>query len=1073
MKNIYLILTLTLLCASHEICGQSNTVDGKVVDIESGEALPGALVTATPGSISSITDDNGNFSLNLESGESELTVQFIGFETFKKIIEIPLGEILEIKLVPLQMGLEEVEVLATGYQEIPKSRASGSFVSLNEELIDRRVSTNLIDRLEDVTSGLIFNRTGDHGRDPISIRGRSTLGQFNQPLIVIDNFPFDGSLEDINPNDIGSITVLKDAAAASIWGARAGNGVIVITTKKGKSNQPVRVSFTANTNLIEHPNANLNPVLSTNDYIDVERQLFESGFYSPFESSFSNPVLSPVVELLIRQREGEISDSEAEAGINILRQNNLYNDINRYLYRNQINQQYALGISGGGEFHNFRVSAGWDKLQENVTGNNSDRMTLNFRNEFSLFENRLKISAGFYGTKTKEVDQNVGPEDLRFSSTASMYPYARLANANGEALPLFRDYRESLKRQAEDQGLLDWAFVPLDEIGRAPTVSVRDDWRINLGASYKIIPDLNVNLLYQYWENKGQSNTEYSPESYFARNLINSFTQVDPTSGNLSFPVPRQGIYDWGTSRALSHSGRIQMDYQKDLGESWNVQALAGAEFKALENRSFSGRYYGFDEELYTNQPVDYTNLYSQYYFPQSGQRIPNREGLGLGQDRFTSLFANASLSYQNRYLLTVSARKDASNLFGVSANQRAVPLWSAGLGWVLSEEEFYNWDNLPFVKLRLSYGYNGNVDRSLSAFTTARTISNNPLTQLPYSQIVNPPNSLLRWERIKIINAGLDMESKSGRLLGSVEFFRKVGLDLIGTSPFAPSTGIRSFTGNNASTLTKGIDITLETKNLQGEFSWNTVFLISGINEEVIRFETEVSPINILNFSSSGLGGTYYPVEGRPLFGVYALPWEGLNPATGAPIGLLDGEPSEDYRSIVNGVTMDNLTYYGAARPTVFGAIRNNFMYKGLSLSANITFRGGYYFKRTTVQYENIMQGRGGHADFALRWQQPGDETATQVPAMPENRDGFRDTFIRNSSALVEKGDHIRLQDIRLGYSFPRQSKGLKAFRNAEVFLYANNIGMIWKATDSEWDPDFGTNLPLRSLAAGLQLDF
>jgi TonB-linked SusC/RagA family outer membrane protein len=1072
MKKSYLILILFLCYASHYTWGQSLRVEGRVVDIESGELLIGALVTATPGSDSFVTDEKGNFSLELGSGEFELTVQFLGYETFKKRISVPTKQFLEFSLTPLQMGLDEVEILATGYQQIPKSRASGSFVSISEELIDRKVSTNLIDRLEDVTSGLLFNRAGNAERDPISIRGRSTLGQFNQPLIVIDNFPYDGSLEDINPNDIGSITVLKDAAAASIWGARAGNGVIVITTKSGATNQPIRVSFTANTNIIEHPDANLNPVLSSGDYIDLEMKLFETGFYSPLESSFSNPVLSPVVELLIRQREGGISSSEAESQINRLRQLNLSDDINRYLYRNQVNQQYSLGISGGGEYHSFRVSGGWDKIKGNLTGNNSDRMTLNFRNEFNLLENRLKISAGFYGTKTIEIDQNMGPEDLRLSSSASIYPYAQLVDASGESQQLFRDYRESFKRNAEAQGLLDWGFVPLEEIGRNPTKSVRDDWRLNLGASYIISPELNVNVVYQYWENKGQNDTHYKPDSYFNRNLINSFTQVDPNSGVLSFPVSRQGIYDWGTSRSMSHSGRFQINYQKEFGKDWNLHALGGAEFKSLESHSFSGRYYGFDEDLYTNQVVDYTTLYSQYYFPQSGQRIPNMEALGLANDRFTSLFGNASFSYKSRYLLTASARKDASNLFGVAANQKAVPLWSAGLGWVLSEEGFYNWDKLPFIKLRMSYGYNGNVDRSLSAFTTARTISNNPLTQLPYAQIVNPPNSNLRWERIKILNAGLDFESISGRLSGTFEIYRKQGLDLIGTSPYAPSTGIRSFTGNNASTLTNGVDLTLESKNLTGDFSWNTVFLLSGLLEEVSRFETEINPINILNFANSGLGGTYYPVEGRPLFGVYSLPWVGLNPATGAPIGLLDGEPSEDYSSIVNGVSLDNIIYHGAARPTVFGAIRNDFKYKGFSISANITFRAGYYFKRSTVNYENIMQGRGGHADYALRWKQPGDELVTQVPAMPESRDGFRDTFIRNSSALVEKGDHIRLQDIRLGYSFQGQSSGLKAFRNVEIFLYANNIGLIWKSTDSNWDPDFGTNSPLRSLAVGIQLD-
>jgi TonB-linked outer membrane protein, SusC/RagA family len=1055
----------------HHLFAQSQEIRGLIRDAVSKEPLIGASVRLEEKGIGKITDEKGEFSFELENGTYTLIVNYLGYQEGKLEFSLPADKSLLLDLNPEDMKLTQVEVIATGYQEIPKSRASGSFVTLNEELVDRRVSTNLIDRLEDVTSGLILNRTGDVGRDPISIRGRSTLGRFSQPLIVIDNFPYDGSLEDINPNDVASITVLRDAAAASIWGARAGNGVIVITTKTGKPNQPVRVSFTGNINWISHTDPFQSPVLEVNDFIDMERRLFSQGFYTSLENNRGNAVISPVVETLISERDGQISTAEAQQRIEEFRSFDIRDDIRRYLYRNQLNQQYNLGISGGGNVHTYRISLGYDHVGEEIVGNTSERITFSLRNDFKLLKDKLTVQTGFYGVKTKSLDQNLGPEDLIYSPTSDIYPYARLADEFGNPLPISRDYRESFKDGVEEAGLLDWSFVPLNERGLADTRTDRNDLRINLGLSYRIIPGLSIDGLYQYWENSGGNETLYEAESYFARDLVNSFTEIGSDS-SLIHHLPKGAILTRSNSRAFSHSGRVLANYERDWKGKWNLQALGGAEIKTLDSRGFSNRYYGFNPDLSSLQPVDYVNLFPVSYNPFTTRRIPNSDGLSLTRDRFYSLFANASLTYQNRYLLTLSARQDASNLFGVRANQRAVPLWSAGLGWTLSEEKFYGWDAVPFVKFRFSYGFNGNVDRSLTAFTTARTITFNPVTQIPYQAIINPPNENLRWERIKIINLALDWENRNGRIRGTLEGYRKTGLDLIGVFPFAPSSGITEFRGNNSSTLTKGFDLSLETVNLKGEhWTWSSVLLVSQVKEEVVQYEDEVPINSLLDFGDTGLGGNYFPIVGRPLFGIYSLPWAGLNPDNGNPIGVLDGEPSEDYRQIITGATLESLIYHGPARPTHFGSFRNTFTYKGFSLSANVSYRFGYYFRRQSVQFDAILLGRGGHSDFALRWQNPGDELITAVPSLPMARNPLRDQFYRRSEVLVEKGDHIRLQDIRIGYRLNQGSQ--KRFRNAEFYVYANNLGMIWKATDSGLDPDFGPFTPRRSVALGVQLDF
>lgn len=1057
---------------AHEVCGQDRAATGSVVDSDSGLALPGALITAMPGRISTVSGENGEFTLRLADGTYELTVQFLGYETFKENVTVPHTGQLRFALVSLELGLDEVQVFATGYQQIPQSRASGSFVNVNEELIDRRVSTNLVDRLEDVTSGLVLNRSGDVGRDPITIRGRSTLGRYSQPLIVIDNFPYDGRLEDINPNDVASVTVLRDAAAASIWGARAGNGVIVVTTKTGTKNQPLQVSLTANTNWFEKTDPFLAPNLSVNDYIDVEQKLFASGYYNSTLTNPSKPAVTPVVEILAAQRAGTISAAEATSRIDRLRTYDLRRDTERYLLQSQINQQYSLGLAGGGNTNRYRIALGYDQQQLPDRDNSANRLSLDIKNDFSLIGDKLTIQTGFYGVKNKVIDQNAGTDDLYFTSIQNIYPYTRLADESGNPLEVNRQFNSGLKNSASELGMLDWSYVPLEEFGNNTSTVKTDDWRINLGMDYKLLEGLKLGVLYQYWQNSLSTETHFTEDSYFAREQINLFTTQD-NAGNLVRNIPMGGILDKSIRKSNSHSARAVADYTKQW-DRWELSSLAGAEMKALDYESNGTRYYGYDPERSSIQAVDYRILFSQFNDPRLNQPIQNRESVGAGADRFYSLFANASLGYDSRYLITLSARRDASNLFGVETNQKAVPLWSAGLSWTLSEEDFYNWQKLPYLRFRFSYGYNGNVDRSLSAFTTARIVSNNPLTQLPYAQIVNPPNRNLRWEKIRITNLAVDLESRNGRINGTFEVYRKVGLDLIGQSPYAPSSGISTFTGNTASTLTRGYDLMLETKNLTGSLGWTTTLLWSGVKEEVVEYEIEPDPIDLVSHGSTQQGGVYFPSVGKPLFGVYSLPWVGLNPDTGAPVGILDGEPSENYRNIINSSTLENIIYHGPARPTVFGSLRNTVSYKGFSLSANISFRFGYFFRRSSVQYVPILSARGGHSDYALRWQNPGDEMITQVPSEPATRDANRDTFYRNSAVLIEKGSHIRLQDIRLGYQVQKSATGfLSGFERAEIFLYANNLGMIWKATDSDWDPDFGWAIPRKSLALGINLNF
>ncbi|WPR77942.1 SusC/RagA family TonB-linked outer membrane protein [Algoriphagus sp. NG3] len=1033
-------------------------VRGKVLQRTDSLALPGANVVVSGTAQGTATDGQGGFMLSLPAGNTTLTVSFIGFVTKEIQVEVPLSEELLIVLED-EYELEGVEVLSTGFEELPAERSTGSFAFLDRELVTRRVSTNLVDRLEDVTPGLIFNRDRtDLGYgESISIRGVSTIRGESQPLIVIDNLAYDGELSAINPNDVESITVLKDAAAASIWGARAGNGVIVITTKKGSFESPLRVDFTANTTVIEQPDPFYQPQMSISDFVDKERVLFDRGYYDGQVNSFRKTRLSPVVETLLSHREGMISDSELSESLDAYRSRDVRNELERFIYQPAVQQQYAVNVSGGSKKHNYLISTGWDDNRGSSRTASDSRFTLLTRQNWKLAKDRVQVSVG--------ANAIIGNRSSAVPSIANLYPYDVLANEAGNPLPVYRGYNNRFKQGLEGAGLLDWEYYPLEELGMSPTLIRTNELRLNAQVNYEILPGLKAMAYYQYWNNVRFGETLNPMESYLARDLINDFTQVDE-QGGLTYQVPMGGILDQDRTRSQSHNFRSQLTYHKLLGQGHELNVLAGFEAKDFNSSGSANRAYGYNPANGTSAPVNYNEFYTRYSigFPAS---IPFAELFSGNTNRYLSGFVNMGYSFRDRYLITGSARKDASNIFGVNTNQRGVPLWSAGAGWILSEENFWNVDAVDYMKLKASFGYNGNTNPNATAFTTANYFGagSNTLIGHPYLNIISPPNAELRWERIKIINVGTEFDLFSGRLHGSFEYYTKAGLDLLGEQAMFPSSGVLSATRNYASTETRGLDLVLNSRNTQGKFVWLTNFFLSTVNEKVVDFESQPTPVQIVTSRSV----VPVPVLGKPLYHVFSYAWAGLDPATGDPMGFVDGEPSTEYARIINEADADDLVYHGSSRPTVFGALRNTLNYKGWSLSLNISYRLRYSIVRPTVNYDDLNRGDISHSDYALRWQNPGDELTTAIPSDPESVNNLRTRFQFNNSSLIEKGDHIRLQDVRLAYSFPQLFS--TSGKSLEVYGYANNLGILWKASDRIEDPDYIFNPALTSFSIGLRM--
>jgi TonB-linked SusC/RagA family outer membrane protein len=1034
-------------------------VRGRVFD-ENNEPLVGAVVKVKGTNQATSTNSKGDFLLKNVDEKAILIISFLGYET----IEITASESSNsIKLITRSDKLNEVEIVSTGYQNIPLERATGSFTLIDNRGFNRNVSSDFLSRLKGITNGLLIDNSNINAGNSsgISIRGRATIFSDTKPLIVVDNFPYEGDLNNLNPNDIENISILKDAAAASIWGARAGNGVIVVTTKNGKLNQQISIGINANLTVGGKPDLYYQPQLTSSQFIDVEQFLFNQGAYTATVNN-GYAVISPVISLLNKAKTDPSFAAQVKEEIDAFREFDIRNQLDKYFYRKSTKQQYHLNITGGGPKQSYYFSVGYDKNLPNNIVNSDSRTTLKGSNINSLFNGKLKLTTDITISNTKSESA---------STTYSPFlPYEQIADINGNALAVLRSggLRESYTDTAGKGDLLDWKFRPLEELKNNYSVRKRSltDYRLNFGIDYKIIQGLNISLTYQYYKSNTDINDLNSLESFYTRDLINQFSQINSNTRVVTRPVPLGSIYLPMNGSSVFNYGRTQLDYNRKFKENHSISGIAGVEIRDESTASLSTSFYGYNQGTGTSYPVDFITQFKKYYDFSTGT-IGGRNTYDGNFDRYISYYGNASYSYNEKYILSGSYRKDESNLFGVKANQKGVPLWSTGIVWNIYKENFFTIDWFSNLQLKATYGFNGNVNKTVSAYLTASPSSGNTINyyNANFSQIINPPNDELKWERVRNINVGIYFSTRNGRISGSLEYYNKNGIDLIAGSPIAPQTGITTFIGNTANTHTKGWDIQINSNNIEGSFSWNTVNIFNYAADRVTAYKAAVG-VN----SNLANGFTISPIVGSPINSVFAYKWAGLD-ALGNPVGYFNGAISSDYTRILNSNDVNQLEFFGSKTPTFFGSMRNTFSYKQVELSFNVIYKFGYFFKAQSLSYSSLFAGGYQQSEYDLRWQQPGDELRTNVPSLIYPSSGSRQSFYSSSSINIEPGDHVRLQDIQFNLNLTKKIYPKLPLTNLNIYCYAANLGIIWKKNSRGLDPENISNYPTpKTIGFGLK---
>ena len=1111
-----------LLKSTGELSQDSLIFKGRVVD-ETGLPMSGATIRTKGSKKVTKTVSDGSFSI-LAHKKGAIEISFIGYVT-KEISLSGLNPESNISIVlnPGQNQLGEVSVVSTGYQDMPKERATGTFEIISKEQLQHSNNPNLIKRLEGITASMDFgnpisgnSNLSSNGvkKSPIvnlTIRGKNTLAapgvgadkslNSGQILVIIDGLPSPYTIDEINPDDVESINILKDAAAASIWGSRASNGVIVIKTKKGSYNKPVNISFNTNLNLSNKIDLFYKKFMSTSDFVDAQVQKYNSRYSFPVEDPTDlfqpQTYLSPVEEIINDQRLGTLTEEQAKAKLDDLRDNDVRRDLNKYFLRKSLVQNYSLAVDGGSEKYAYRLSGGFSNTRNNTVPNSGSRFNLNYNASVRPIK-QLSLQAIIAYNDSKTTDQAGANRLVGNSINTGFNPYAVLADDQGNPLVVPRTYRPKyLQLLADHYGdkILDMGFKPLQDMNEGYYKTTTKNINLNLNANYQINPIFAANLTYGYTYGQNEEIELKGVNSYYTREIINIFTTredyLDPYT-TLPTPlkklIPLGGIYTPTFVKYNTQTLRGLLSVDKTWNEKHQLNAFAAVDVNQYyELRQFQ-QFYGYDEKtLKVNNSlpfgIEFNRLINDPINGLSSGTLPFiPAAIQDFKTRALSFSSNAAYTYDRRYTISASIRRDLSSISGPSTNRSAKPYLSYGALWNLGNEKFYALDWLPILQLRATYGTNGNINpvnpsRPIITNLPAATFGGN---LLPYATTSFVSNSELRPEKSSMLNLGLNFGMKNNRLSGSVDYFIRNTKDLITDGVLDPTTGYSLASYNSANLRSWGADVILNSINLQtGKFSWTSNLTFSYNRVKILKL---LSANNIAT-ASQFLG--FDNVQGYDINRIAAYRWAGLDPQTGDPRGYDADEnilsvsgksdPAEVAKLLkIQSVPITSMHYFGSAVPVYFGALRNTFSYAGFSLTTAFQYKLGYYFRKNSsdlIRYNALFSDNTiGAAEYANRWMKPGDENITNVPSFTLPTSLERDNFYRFSEINVLKGDHIRFQEINISYAFRKTNFFIK---NPRIYVNVNNLGIVWRANKAGIDPDVNDYPMPRTYGLGLSANF
>lgn len=999
-------------------------VSGKVRD-ESGKPLPGATVRVKDGNKLVITAEDGSFSFKGLDEKAILVISYLGYKT----TELPVKPVMNIIIEAENARLEEVGVISTGYQKIKKDQLTGAASGIDQKDYQQRVAVtgNFLESLEGKVPGLIYNSASRE----ISIRGVSTFDAVKRPLIVVDGFPTEIDLSTINPNEIVSISVLRDAAAASIYGVQASNGVIVVETRRGKSDKSGKPVFNFRTTLglEQKPDFGYMNYIGSAELIDLHRAIVKSGYDSRDYYNEYNPI-DPARVILFDRDEQLITEQQANEKLAALGAYNNLSDYENLFYRKRQVENINFDVGGGNEKGTYLLGLNYIGERPQEVGSANKRVVLNVANTYQFSKTFAFDFRGIYTNNQIKTGKTAPYADL--------LPYERLIDENGNALPAtfgelketFYAINETYNNRAKALGLYDQRYYPYGELFANTNKSSLNSFRVQGRLNSKITSWLNLDLGGAYENEQGITDQLKTEQAYSVRYLINSKVRKDPTKGTPLFTdLPQGDILTKQTLRNVAYTlrGQFNVNYYTE-NRKHNISGILGVEQRKTQSDSYKTTFFGYDGQSLINKPVNFQVLNSTVTpaFPELGNygsrfSQANYFSEAYSDRRFRSFYGQATYVYDRRYVATGSLRIDQSNLFGVDPKYKNKPLWSAGLNWVLGEEAFMkplNWVNS--LQLRAAVGFNGNVPSSFSGpflllSSRLNTMFNSAL--LMYD-VLSPENQSIRWETTYNYNLGLDYGLLDNRISGSVDLYYKKTRDVFGVMSADPTLGFNQYSANTASIENKGLELMINSLNVKGtNFSWRTALTAAFNQNKVLEVQPKDKTLSYDIVTGTDLQ------KGYAMNAIFSYRYAGLN-ELGQP-GVYDRNGNVkilNTEGVIDDVGFDDLVYSGTTTPKYVIGLNNQFSAGPFDLSFLFMYYGGHIMR---VQQADPNDANVGYPlkGASVYWKQEGDEATTNVPGFPvygtpgdfsyAARDGF--TY---ANQFVRKADYIRLRDVILTYN-------------------------------------------------------
>ncbi|MEP7375945.1 MAG: TonB-dependent receptor [Chitinophagaceae bacterium] len=926
MKCRFLLLFLLLFCGLWART-QNQAIRGKVKS-EDGRPLDGATITVKGTKIATVANSEGAFVMNVPSSNSTLLISSVGFVTVEQTIS---GDNLDIVLKKDDRRLSEVVVV--GYGQSQKRNISGSISRIAAREVENQPVQSFESALQGKAPGVVIeNSSGKVGQGiKVRIRGTSSLSASSQPLYVLDGIPLTTAsqsdinneptnpLADLNPNDIESIDVLKDASASAIYGARATNGVVLITTKKGNRNNKTIVELNT-TRSFSKPTIKRG-FLNAKEYVQLVTEAYLNDAKFDFVNGIGN--LNGGVPYATEQAALAKYQARVDSRLELLSLGtdwrNAAVDVNyedQQFRKTADASQVDLSVRGGNEKTRFFASGFYNDQEAIVIANRFRRYGTRFNLDHSLNE---KISIGFNLSMTRSQLDRIS-NDNAFSTPGQLVAQAPISPLIDPATGDFND------RTLYSNGLLDAKYNSDKQV------------------TYRNVGNLFANIAFT---------KELSFRSEFGADILNmteeSFADKRTQDGQ------GIGIGQFFTSQNVTFNTNNYFNYSPKINEDIKLTALLGMSYLQNDFRQSNQQ-----AEAYPSAAVKNLNGATDVTFGNSLNARYN----------FLSYFARTNVTLNEKYLLGASARIDGSSRFGPDNRYGIFPAVSAG--WILSEEKFLKSSKaLNYLKLRGSWGLTGNAEIGESQYLNLFHISNYPaLPGFVPNQIGDPK---LGWEKTTQVDAGLDFGFLNNRITGEIDWYNKQTKDLLLAVNVPATNGyfdnvnfLNTIFRNLGSMENKGFEILLNSRNIDGkDFKWNTSFNI-GFNKNKVK-----------NIQGQVIEGSSFQraVEGEPI-GVFFMPkFLGVDPDNGDALFLgEDDKPTNDYDAAKRVIV-------GDPNPDFTGGFTNNFSYKGFDLNIFFSFVSGNEIYNNAGRFMTAGFGGGRDnqtRDILNRWQKPGDVTNT-----------------------------------------------------------------------------------------------